>query len=404
MRTAKVVIGAGYGDEGKGLMTDALAALYGAAATVVRFNGGAQAGHTVTLADGRRHVFHHIGAGTLAGARTFLSRFFVANPMLLGPEIEALAAVGLTPRITIDRDAPITTPYDMMINQIAERARGNGRHGSCGLGFGETLERHLRPEFRLTAGMLEKNGLSTLAAIRREWMPWRLNRLGLWPPNAGDRALLEEDAIVEHWLEDAAAFLDAATVGDTASLRGADAIVFEGAQGLLLDQDRGAFPHVTRSNTGLKNVLTLAAEAGLGHLDAYYVTRCYATRHGAGPLAHELPAPPHENAIDTTNVSNAWQGALRFGTLDLSILQRAVAEDLSDAVQGAVTVSHALVMTCLDQVGTVTSFIDNGRTLQASPQKLAAMAARSVGAAALITSYGPSREAVSWPERRSAAE
>src|SRR5262249_8795597 len=112
---AKVVIGAGYGDEGKGLMTDALAASFGPAATVVRFNGGAQAGHTVTLASGRRHVFHHIGSGTLAGVRTFLSRFFVANPILFGPEIAALKSAGVTPRIMIDPDAPITTPYDMMI-------------------------------------------------------------------------------------------------------------------------------------------------------------------------------------------------------------------------------------------------------------------------------------------------
>ncbi|MEJ2125462.1 MAG: adenylosuccinate synthetase, partial [Alphaproteobacteria bacterium] len=134
---AKAVIGAAYGDEGKGLITDALVASCGAAATVVRFNGGAQAGHTVTLPDGRRHVFHHIGSGTLAGAPTFLSRFFVANPILLATEIANLAAMGFTPSIAIDPDAPVTTPFDMMINQFAETARGSGRHGSCGLGFGE---------------------------------------------------------------------------------------------------------------------------------------------------------------------------------------------------------------------------------------------------------------------------
>ncbi len=391
MPVAKVVIGAGYGDEGKGLMTDALAALYGPAATVVRFNGGAQAGHTVALEDGRRHVFHHIGAGTLAGAQTFLSRFFVANPILLGPEIAALTSLGVTPRLMIDAGAPITTPYDMMINQFVERARGDGRHGSCGLGFGETLERHLRPEFRLTAGRLEKDALPFLLAIERAWVPERLGRLGLWPLSAEDMALLSDDAIVEHWLEDAAAFLGAVTIGDMASLRGAKPIVFEGAQGLLLDQDRGAFPHVTRSNTGLKNVLTLAAEAGIARLGVYYVTRCYATRHGAGPLTHELPGPPQPGAIDTTNVANAWQGALRFGTLDLSILRHAVASDLSDAARGTVAVSHALAVTCLDQVGATTACVDNGRTLKVSPDRLAAMAAHAVGAAALITCHGPSR-------------
>jgi adenylosuccinate synthase len=390
---AMAVIGAGYGDEGKGLITDAFAARFGPAATVVRFNGGAQAGHTVTLADGRRHVFHHIGSGTLAGARTFLSRFFVANPILLAAEVAALKSMGVTPRIMIDAYAPVTTPYDMMINQIAERARGGGRHGSCGLGFGETLERHLRPQFRLTAQSLEKDARRSLLAIRREWVPARLAQLGLWPPGNGDLALLDEDGILEHWLEDAAGFLEAVTIAGPASLITADAVIFEGAQGLLLDQDRGAFPHVTRSNTGLKNVLTLANETGIAQLGAVYVTRCYATRHGAGPLAHELPGPPNPDVIDNTNIPNPWQGQLRFGTLDLFILQCAIAADLSDAAQGAVTVSHTLAMTCLDQLGAIATCIDHGRRLEISPKRLAAIAAEASGATTLITCGGPSRDA-----------
>src|SRR5262249_44358262 len=180
-------------------------------------------------------------------------------------------------------------------------------------------------------------------------------------------------------------------------LNTADAIVFEGAQGLLLDQDRGAFPHVTRSNTGLKNVLTIAAEAGIAHLEVIYVTRCYVTRHGAGPLAHELPGPPHPDVIDTTNVPNPWQGRLRFGTLDLSILKRAVAADLSDAARAVITVSHGLAMTCLDQVGEVTECVANERRIEVSPHKLAAIAARALGTTTSITCHGPSRDACHFP-------
>lgn len=396
---AKAVIGTGYGDEGKGLITDALVAGCGAAVTVVRFNGGAQAGHTVRLLDGRRHVFHHIGSGTLAGASTFLSRFFVANPILLATEIADLAAMGFTPRLAIDPDAPITTPFDMMINQFAETARGTGRHGSCGLGFGETLERQSRSEFALTAGRLEKDARASLLAIRRKWVPNRLARLGLWPLSPADLALIHDDAITEHWLEDITAFLDKVTISETTKLKEVDAIIFEGAQGLQLDQDRGAFPHVTRSNTGLKNVLTLAGEVGITHLEAIYVTRSYATRHGAGPLAHELPAAPHANVVDTTNVTNPWQGPLRFGTLDLSILGQAIADDLSDAVSSATTVSHALAMTCLDQIAAETSYIAGGCIDQAPPEEIAVMAAQAAGTARLFTSHGPTREAVtglSW--------
>ncbi len=395
MPIAKAVIGAGYGDEGKGVMTDALVAPYGADATVLRYNGGAQAGHTVTLADGRRHVFHHVGSGAFAGAATFLSRFFVANPILLAQEIVELAALGVRPRIAIDRDAPVTTPFDMMINQIVERSRGNGRHGSCGLGFGETLERNLRPAFALTVGQLKDRALpSRLREIRDLWAPERLDGLGLWPLGEDDMALLKDDAIIEHWLEDAAAFLHAVAISDSASLRETKALVFEGAQGLLLDQDRGDFPHVTRSNTGLKNVLALAAEIGLAHLDVYYVTRCYATRHGAGPLSHELSGPPHQNVVDATNIDNPWQGALRFGTLDLSILQSAVASDVADSELATVKVSHSLAMTCLDQVGDAVSYFHAGRLRQASPDALAAAAARAVSALTLVRSFGPTRDTI----------
>ena len=82
-----VVIGANYGDEGKGLATDYLAS-QGTKSLVVRFNGGAQAGHTVVTPDGCRHVFHHFGSGVFAEADTFLSKFFIVNPILFRTEFE----------------------------------------------------------------------------------------------------------------------------------------------------------------------------------------------------------------------------------------------------------------------------------------------------------------------------
>src|ERR1700730_14751416 len=88
-RSAKVVIGANFGDEGKGLAVDALAARM-TRPIVIRFNGGAQAGHTVTTPDGRRHVFSHVGAGAFLDAPTFLSRFFVVQPGVFAREAAEL--------------------------------------------------------------------------------------------------------------------------------------------------------------------------------------------------------------------------------------------------------------------------------------------------------------------------
>ncbi|HCB15329.1 MAG TPA: adenylosuccinate synthase, partial [Gammaproteobacteria bacterium] len=115
--TAQVVIGAQFGDEGKGRWVDYYAAKNSDDGIVIRFNGGAQAGHTVVTPDGRRHVFSHIGSGAFAGAKTFLSRFFVCNPILFLKEREKLAALGIKPVTGIDPASPVTTPYDMMINQ-----------------------------------------------------------------------------------------------------------------------------------------------------------------------------------------------------------------------------------------------------------------------------------------------
>ena len=174
---AKAVIGAGYGDEGKGLLTDFLAAET-KDTIVVRSNGGAQAGHSVVTDDGLRHVFHHIGSGALAGARTHLSRYFVAHPMLFPAEWSALRERGAELSITSDPRTLITTPFDVAVNQALELARGGSRHGSTGLGFGETIERNRHPQFAVTMWIcfaptsLAGSSASAANGCRRAWLRW----------------------------------------------------------------------------------------------------------------------------------------------------------------------------------------------------------------------------------------
>ena len=353
-KIAQVVIGAQFGDEGKGRVTDYLAATVGHDGIVARFNGGAQAGHTVVAPDGRRHVFSHIGSGAFAGAATFLSRFFVSNPILFLKEMEILAALRVKPAVYVDPLSLVTTPYDMLINQIVERERGGDRHGSCGIGFGETIERNLRPTYALTVGDLDHSAAlaARLDAIRRDHAPARLAHLGFGDAFSRNADLFLSDAILEHFVEDARRFLQATTVAEARTVTRGRHLLFEGAQGLLLDQDRGFFPHVTRSNTGLRNVLALAGELGLERLDVTYVTRAYLTRHGAGPLPRELPDLPYPGVVDATNVPNAYQGSLRFAWLDLDVLGRAIAEDLAAARRwSALAIRTRLAITCLDQVG-----------------------------------------------------
>lgn len=170
-------------------------------------------------------------------------------------------------------------------------------------------------------------------------------------------------------------------------------IVFEGAQGLLLDQDKGTFPYVTRSHTGVRNAATLACEAGIDALEVHYVTRSYLTRHGAGPLPRELPAKPYANIIDATNIPNPFQGALRFAWLDLDLLKASVERDLADAPQG-VRCDPRLVVTCMDQLGDKATFVHKGQVVERHPLCLLKTARQALGGEAIHASYGPTREDV----------
>ena len=393
--TAQAVIGAHFGDEGKGRVIDHYAAAAGTDGLVVRFNGGAQAGHTVVAPDSRRHVFSHVGSGAFAGAATFLSRFFVAHPILFLKEWDALLAQGVRPVVQIDPRSPVTTPYDMMINQLVEEARGADRHGSCGVGFGETLERHLTPAYALTVADLTDRAalVARLDVIRRDHAPVRLQQLGIGAAYDRCRTLFLSDAILEHFVEDTERFCAKVQVIDWPDAARGRALLFEGAQGLLLDQQRGFFPHVTRSHTGLRNVLTLAAELALDRLEVTYVSRSYLTRHGAGPLPHAVPERPYAGIVDDTNIPNAYQGALRFAWLDLDLCGRAIAADRADAIAWpGITLDTRLAITCLDQVGDdAATYVRQGVQQRGTLDALVAAAAEAVEANQVLLGFGAGR-------------
>jgi adenylosuccinate synthase len=392
MKTADVVIGANFGDEGKGLTTDFLCHEAAGEAVVVRFNGGAQAGHTVTTPDNKRHVFSHFGSGSFTGAQTFLSRYFVCNPLLFAKEFAVLSLKCDIPPMFADAAAPVTSPYDMMANQMAEEARGRGRHGSCGMGFGETLERHEKGGPVLTCINLAQPGLEDkLRDIRANWLPKRLAQLGVATISDVWRERINSDGIINKFMDDTSLFLQYVRIVQAGWLQDlASKIVFEGAQGLLLAEDHHWFPHVTRSPTGIKNVLALAAEAGIDRLDVAYITRAYLTRHGAGPMPHELGQLPYPRITDATNVHNDWQGTLRFGWLELELLAGTIRADLARNAS-AIKLSHGIAVTCLDQLEDEAVYAEGEKLSTVKTEDLPALVRQRTGANFLIESRGPTR-------------
>ncbi|WP_164879667.1 adenylosuccinate synthetase [Afifella aestuarii] len=340
------MIGASYGDEGKGRTVDWLAASSGPKALVVRSNGGAQAGHTVETPKGRRHVFHHVGSGTFRGARTHLSRYMVSHPILFAEEVTALSRHLDLPAISADPRGFVTTPFDMMVNQAAELARDGARHGSCGLGFGETVGRCETGPYALTVADLYRPGLKDrLIAIREEWLPKRLEEMDL-RPGFGPLAFASSRDLLDCFVAQCTEFARRVGRRDDPQIGEEDTVIFEAAQGLLLDQNASGFPFVTRSKTGLANISAIAAEAGIESLDAIFASRCYLTRHGRGPMEDERPIKQWYALEDPTNQPNPWQETMRHGLIDPAKLADRIALDLA---RSTVPCRASLAMTCLDQ-------------------------------------------------------
>ena len=381
-KDVRIVIGANYGDEGKGSTVNWLLNEVEGKKAVVRFNGGAQAGHTV-VTNSHRHVCSHYGAGVLNYIPTILTSDFVCSPHLFMNECKELTRKGVfRPDVYVSPDCPVTTPWDMMMNQTIETLRGSGRHGSVGVGFGETVHRH-EAGCQLTVGDLSDLDVmrQKLTMIVNEYFPARFKELGITEGLTDDQFNFWFGAgqhIILKFLEECQEFLKRVTVIDeNIAYSKFDSLVFEGAQGLALDQNGQDFPHVTRSNTGLKNAMAsigsyLQSSGERAEIRAYYVTRPYLTRHGAGPLNNEqVTLEPYFAIVDETNRPHDFQGALRFALLDVESTAHRIRADKSP-YEGLLTESN-IVLTCVQQIPEVDSkfpvFID-GKTQMISRDHL----------------------------------
>lgn len=336
-KKVKVVIGANFGDEGKGLMTDYFcreAAVRGEKCLVISYNGGCQRGHTVVRADGVRHVFHHFGSGSFAGADTYFSEDFIVNPMVFCREWKELEGVGCLPRVWMHPDCRITTPFDMVLNQLLEEKRSHLRHGSCGMGIFETICRYEEMGRRGQGNGLNEllnEGKQGLLWIRDEYFPKRLETLGIVMDEEW-KAIVFQEGLLLHYLEDLERMKEKVTFAEVSLFNDYDTLIFEGGQGLLLDQgNQEYFPHLTPSNTGLKNpVRLLKTWNAQVSAEVCYVTRPYLTRHGAGRMDSECRKEEiNAEMIDLTNVPNPYQGTLRYGKMDTEQLKDRIFRDFN---------------------------------------------------------------------------
>ena len=326
------VIGLAFGDCGKGLFTDYLCRA-NSAHTVVRFNGGAQAGHNVVLPDGRHHTFSQFSAGTFnPGVATVLSAPVVVHPTALLVEETYLQRAGVSDaldRLFIDARSLITTPYHEAAGRLRERARGAAAHGSCGVGFGETVGHALaQPEQALRyADLLHPSRARDKLEAMRHSLRASLPQ-GALALNLQDAAILDDPGFGLLWFEHAQRLISnvppSAPEQIAAQLARPGSIVMEGAQGMLLDEWHGFHPHTTWSSTGPAAAEAALAGYGLAeritHLGAM---RSYLTRHGQGPMPTQDQAL--QELAEPHNADSGWQGSFRRGHPDAVLLRYALA-------------------------------------------------------------------------------
>jgi adenylosuccinate synthase len=341
----QVVLGLGFGDEGKGSIVDWLARQADSPPLVVRWNGGPQAQHHVVTDDGRSHCFAQLGAGSfVAGARTHLGPDMAVDPYALCAEAEALAARGIPDpltSVTIDPRAVLVTPWHAIVNQVREILRGRDRHGSTGRGVGEAK----LGAVRVVAGQIGAGFDDEVHRLRRALASEAaaLVDAAAGAPEAA-RALVAraEDGDLAAAFFDSAHRLEPAGVRVTSKVPAARHIILEGAHGALLDQDHGFFPHVTPGRITRSAAEAALRELGLGHSspEVWGVLRAVHTRHGEGPFpSHD----PHltERLPEAHNPSDGWPGAFRVGWFDGVLARYAL------RFAGPI---DSLALTCLDRV------------------------------------------------------
>lgn len=355
MTNVKVVIGANFGDEGKGLMTDYFshqATARGEQCVVVLSNGGAQRGHTVTDINGTQHVFHHFGSGTLVGANTYCISDYILNPMSFTKEYIELMQLGhKPPEMYIESGCRWSTPFDMITNQILEAAREDKKHGSCGMGIWETVVRYERRPKSMSLSLFDllsnDRKLEYLRELRDVYMPARLKEEGVLSIPKEWHDIVYSETMLHHFIDDVRFMVNHTIPASLMPLSSFKNIVFENGQGLLLDQNQVFYGNnTTPSFTGSANIIaTLNRHFGTTTTDVNvemcYVTRTYMTRHGVGRFETECDKSLiNSKMFDETNITNPFQDNLRYGELILPNLVNRVNADFESALRGIANPAH----------------------------------------------------------------
>ncbi|RUP41199.1 MAG: adenylosuccinate synthase [Gordonia sp. (in: high G+C Gram-positive bacteria)] len=280
---AIVLIGAQWGDEGKGKATDLLG---GKLSWVVRYQGGNNAGHTVVLPNGESFALHLIPSGILTpGVKNVIGNGVVVDPAVLLSELAGLEERGVdTSNLLLSADAHLLMPYHVAIDKVTERFLGNAKIGTTGRGIGPCYQDKIARVGIRAADVLDEKlfGEKVEAAleIKNQILTKIYNRRALEPAAVTDEVLGLAEGF-KHRIADTRLLLNQA-------LESGETILLEGSQGTLLDGDHGTYPYVTSSNPTAGGA-SVGSGIGPGRITTVLgILKAYTTRVGSGPFPTEL--------------------------------------------------------------------------------------------------------------------
>ncbi|MEU7526195.1 adenylosuccinate synthase [Saccharothrix sp. NPDC042600] len=280
---AVVLIGAQWGDEGKGKATDLLGERV---QWVVRYQGGNNAGHTVVLPDGKKFALHLIPSGILTpGVTSVIGNGVVVDPGVLLEELDGLEKQGVdTSRLLVSADAHLIMPYHVAIDKVTERYLGKAKIGTTGRGIGPCYQDKIARVGVRAQDLLDEK-------ILRQKVEAALDFKNQVLVKVYNRKALDPEQVVDAVLEHGAKFTD--RIADTRlllnnALERGETVLLEGSQGTLLDVDHGTYPFVTSSNPTSGGA---SAGSGIGPTritTVIGILKAYTTRVGSGPFPTEL--------------------------------------------------------------------------------------------------------------------
>jgi len=354
------VLGAQYGDEGKGKIVDLLTPHF---SIVARYQGGHNAGHTVYVS-GRKFVLHLIPSGILHdGVTCIIGNGVVVDPQALFAEVDELAGLGIDvgDRLLISDKAHLILPYHRELDILSEARRGERKIGTTSRGIGPAYEdkigrRGVRvcdlTDRQALADEVRENVQARNRIIKDSTLDWRA---------VYDELLIQGERL-RRWAGDVSLFLDRAR-------RDGRRIMFEGAQGTMLDIDHGSYPYVTSSNASIGGVCTGLGVPPRAIGGVLGVAKAYLTRVGEGPMPTELFGEMGHRLRESGQEYGASTGRpRRCGWYDAVAVRYAVRVNGIDAI----ALTKLDVLDGLETIDICTGYLVNGAPVDELPADIAA--------------------------------